>query len=330
MRQSRLSAFVLTAALILIEAPRAWGATVSYDVFHTFSFMPTGGITSLPSYLFGVSATASPGGTDDVQNGSVVFGTSGGTSTHSASSTGLFSSATANSAATVDPFVIGGPVSGVIQSGGSIVVLPGGICCATSSANVVIEGGTSATHGSVGWGPEMSMGDPAACNCSANDFDPISFQVTDLTSGAVTAGTLFDVSSDLGVGSWTWGSGTFALNAMDFDFSIRMNSPFTVQQGTADLQVRNGIITTSDGTGMFAGIFPAVGTPGTFSIPFGSNFSIDYNLGSFSGHPVDVLFTLGDSGSACAVPEPATAALMGIAAALLLAGATRRTKTRAA
>jgi hypothetical protein len=31
-----------------------------------------------------------------------------------------------------------------------------------------------------------------------------------------------------------------------------------VQQGTADLQVTNGVITVSDGTGMFAGIFPTV------------------------------------------------------------------------
>lgn len=92
---------VPVAALTLSYAPYALGATVSSDVSHIFSFAPTGGIIALPSYLFGVSATASPGGTPDAKNGSVVVGTGGGTLTQQASSTGLFSSAVANSSATL-------------------------------------------------------------------------------------------------------------------------------------------------------------------------------------------------------------------------------------
>jgi hypothetical protein len=138
-----------------------------------------------------------------------------------------------------------------------------------------------------------------------NGIDPIAFQVTDLINGAITTGTLFDVTSHLqGGGSWSWGSGAFTLNASNFDFSISLDSPFTVQQGTGVLQVRNGIITTSNGTGMFAGIFPAVGSPGNFSVPFSNALSLDYNLGNFNGDPLDVQFTLGDSGSTCVTPEP--------------------------
>ena len=96
----------------------------------------------------------------------------------------------------------------------------------------------------------------------------------------------------------------FTLDASYFDFSISMDSPFTVQQGTAELQVRNGKVTTSSGTGMFAGIFPGVGTSGDFSVPFDSNFLIDYNLGTFNNDPVGVQFTLDNGGSVCITPEP--------------------------
>jgi hypothetical protein len=312
MRQAKIPFYAFTVVVSFFGASSALGDVVTYDVSHTFSFSPSGGVTSPVSYLFGVSAQASPGGTLNAKNGSVVFGTGGGTSSNQASSAGSLSSATATSSATLNPFSIGGPVSGVIGSNGSIVVLPGGTCCAVSSAAVVLHGGTSASHGSADYAPEMSMAGPEAGPNSTNEVDPIDFQVIDLMTGAVKTGTLFDVSSDLqDGGSWSWGGGAFALNASNFDFSISLNSPYTVQQGTADLRVRNGIITTSDGSGMFAGIFPAVGTPGNFSVPFGNNFPIDYNLGNFNGDPLDVEFTFGNSGLACTVPEPSFVFLLG-------------------
>lgn len=332
MRQFRLPVIML--ALSLIEAPYVLGATITYDVSHTFSFTPTGGVISPLSYDFGVSAQASPGGTPDANSGSVLFGTGGGTSTQLASSTGLFSSAVANSSATLNPFSIGGPVSGMMSSDGSFVALPGGTCCAISSAAILIDGGTPATHGSANYTPEMTMGgSDGVGEGEGTEHDPIDFQVTDLKTGAITTGTLFDVSSDLqGTGSWSWGSGAFTLDAPNFDFSIEISSPFTVQQGTADLQVRKGTITTSDGTGMFAGIFPAVGSPGNFSVPFSNSFSIDYDLGNFNGDPLDVQFTLSNSGSACLAPEPATIVPMGLAVVglLLVEVVARRAKTGSA
>src|SRR5262249_15582669 len=149
---------------------------------------------------------------------------------------------------------------------------------ATSSAAVVIEGGPSFTHGSADYAPEMGM----ACDtCGApsispegTERDPIDFRVTDLATGIITTGTLFDVSSAIrGDGTWSWSGGTFALNATDFDFHISINSPFTVQQGTANLVVQNGIVTTSDGSGIFSGVFPAIGSAGTFSTPLSNAFS---------------------------------------------------------
>lgn len=205
--------------------------------------------------------------------------------------------------------------------------------------------------GNLAYTPSMGLGTPGDCNCTASGVDPISFQVTDLVTHVVTTGELFDVTSNMGgPGTFTWNSNSFALNATDFDFSITVNSPFTVQHGTAVLQVRNGIITVSTGTGMFANLFPTVGSAGNFLIPFTTNFSLDYNLGNFNGDPLAVQFTLANSGSAMAridsdpstgpptdppndppsdpnptstdLPEPATWATGGLV--LLLAGLARR------
>lgn len=311
---------IAVALLIGLLVPQfARGSLIGYNVTHNFTFSPSGGIVSAPTYVFGVSATASPGGIPSTQNGAVTFTTAGGTSSQQATSTGGLSSATANSSATVNPFTLGGPISGTIDSDGSIVVLPGGTCCAISSAAIVLTGGTGAAHGSAGWTEDMGMeGDGGGVTEGETAKDPIDFHVTDLLTGLVTDGTLFTVSSDLEHGTWTWNGGTFALNASDFDFSIAIDSPFTVQQGTANLQVRNGVITVSSGTGMFAGLFPSVGGAGNFSVPFGSSFALDYNLGSFNGDPLAVTFTLGDSGSSCTIPEPSSAGLSGLAALLLI------------
>ena len=327
--------FAIIVALKLAAIPSAVAGTLTYTVSHSFTFSADGGVTSDPSFLFGVSAQASPGGTTNANSGSVLIGPAGGSPTQQANSTGLFSSATASSSATVAPFVIGGAVSGVIASDGSIIVVPGSTCCAISSAAIVLGGGSSATHGSANWGPDMGMTcdtcDAPGIAPDGSEMDPIDFQVTDLKTGGITTGSLFSVSSNLqGTGSWSWTGGVFSLNAANFDFSINLNSPFTVQQGTATVQVRNGLITVSSGTGIFAGTFPAVGGSGIFAVPLSSDISINYNLGDFNGDPVAVQFALGDSGSACSVPEPSAALPLMIVLSVLGCGYRRRTGSRIA
>jgi hypothetical protein len=337
MRNPRFFTFCFLSVLTSFGPKFAFGSTVTYSVSNVFTFSPTGGVSAPSTYQYGVSAIASPGGVPDTRNGSIAFPTTGGSSSQAADSIGTLSSASGKSSAMLTPVSTDGPVFGAINSGGNLNVLPGGACCSSSSAAIVVSGGTSMRAGNFAYTPQMSMGTPADCDCTATDIDPVSFQVTDLITHVVTSGDLYDVTSSLsGPGTFSWRDNTFSLNATNFDFGISLTSPFTVQHGTAVLQVRNGLITTSSGTGIFAGLFPTVGSSGNFAIPFGTNFSLDYNLGDLNGDPLAVLFTLGDSGSASvasdpappggtptdSVPEPTTWATGGLA--FLLVGAARR------
>lgn len=327
--RSVLVAVVIWLALGLNQATAA-SISATYDVAHSFTFAPSGGLTSLPTYEFSVSALALPGGSQNVSAGSEDFGLGGGTLSHQASSTGPFSSAVAGSSATLSPFVLGGPVSGFIRSNGQVTGKPPGYCCAISSAAVKLLGNAAAARGAILYAPNISNisniptfpqreDDPACPHLYRILCDPVDFKVTDLKTGGVTQGSLFSVLvGGMGAGSFSWGGGVFNLNASDFDFSIKMDSPFTVQQGVANLKVVNGIITVSEGAGVFAGLFPAVGSPGDFSIPFSTDFLLNYNLGDFNGDPLAVQFTLGGAGAACvSIPEPATwmMMLMGLGAA---------------
>jgi hypothetical protein len=282
------------------------GQIASYDSAHDFVFSPVGGVGGPVLYQYGAYAFSSPGGLPGLNNGSQLFGTAGGTFSAPAVSNAIGVNTFTSSTATINPFFAGGPLSGSIESQGlGQLSIPGDLA-GESNAAVVINGGAGMARGNINFKPKVALQvvgpgvflDPGA-------IDPIHFNVTDLLNGHVTSGSLFEVSSHLlGQGLWTWQGGIFTLSAQDFDFAINMDSPFTVQQGTADVSVRDGLITASSGTGMFSGVFPAVGTSGTFSVALPSDFSLDYNLGNFGADPLAVQFDFSDSGSLSTVPEP--------------------------
>jgi hypothetical protein len=241
--------------------------------------------------------------------------------------------ASAGSFATLNPFTFGTAVSGSLRSQGSVTANTGGVFDSASWAAMIIEAENSRV-GSIDWAVHLDHSKLGGFQwirkiTGSTLADPISFKVTDLDTGAIVEGTLFSLSSDfLGVGSLSWTNGTFTLNALDadsYEFHIDLDSPFTIQQGTADLRVDNGVITVSQGTGMFAGIFPAVGTPGNFAVPFDNDLTIDYNLDVFPGNPVNVQFTIDNAQTISNVPEPSTLALLG-SCLLIVAGVARRLK----
>jgi hypothetical protein len=282
------------------------GQIVSYDSAHDFVFSPSGGVGGPVLYQYGAFANSLPGGLPSFNSGTQLFGFSGGTFSAAANSNGFGVNTSTSSFATINPFSAGGPLSGSIESQGSGQLSLAGALDGQSNAAVVINGGAGMAGGNIRFAPKSKIqvvGNGVFLDPDA--IDPITFRVTDLLTGHVSTGSLFDVSGHLlGQGSWTWQGGIFSLAAQNFDFGINIDSPYTVQQGTAAVSVRDGLITASSGTGMFASLFPAVGTSGTFSVALANSFSLDYNLGNFGGDPLAVQFTLSDSGSIPAAPEP--------------------------
>jgi len=198
---------------------------------------------------------------------------------------------------------------------------------ASSISGVTVRSRTQLPNGRIQWGPALMA--TVHGSASVAIHDPIHFDLIDLVTQEELAGTLLQIESELqGDGSFLWDGGLFQLDASFFDFSIDISSPYTVQQGTVDLKVRNGIITTSVGTGLFANIFPSVGQSGAFSLPLGG-IQLDYSLGDFDGHGLDVTFDFNGGGEAAArvpgeVPEPGSLLLLGSCLLKLARTATRR------
>ena len=94
---------------------------------------------------------------------------------------------------------------------------------------------------------------------------------------------------------------------VDMQLKIDMSSPFTVQRGLLDLDIRDGIVHTSVGTGDFSTLsLPPVGwnVGNLLALPGLTNeFNLDYDLISL-GAVQELKFELSGDGSGI-VPEPA-------------------------
>jgi hypothetical protein len=324
------TAAALATALLLAASTAS--AQASYDVRHRFRFRPGGNVTAVQDRLrtharvdpppavddkFVVNAVPPAGAADDLVSFLV----------------GNNSAALAHANATVNPFVPGGLVTGTIRADGSAVVFDRrqrGAADAFSAAEVRVRGGRLLRNGSVLWGPILSSS--VAGSASARGRDPWAFTVLDLDTGDLFEGTLLSIDLDLGQGQYDWDSdaGFFSLDAQDFTFNIDMSSAFTNVNGTLDFGVTNGVVTQSVATGIFAGILPGVGSPGSFTVPF-APIEFDYDLGDFDGHDLDVSIGYDGAGSAMMVgaPEPGSVVLLATGGAALLAVARRRRRAAA-
>jgi PEP-CTERM motif len=162
--------------------------------------------------------------------------------------------------------------------------------------------------------------------------DPILFHVSDyLTGETLLEGSLLDTLEELsGAGSLTWRNDMFSVDAIDVAFHVDANSPYipNSQRGTLDLIIANGLITQSDGTGIFANIFPGVGQSGTFSVPLSNTLFFDYDFGDFGDRLVTTTLEFDDAAGALSdatVPEPGAMMLLGTGF-VLLASRLRRTR----
>jgi hypothetical protein len=152
--------------------------------------------------------------------------------------------------------------------------------------------------------------------------DPIHFTGLDAAGGEMWTESFFDIFLELS-SPVDWDASGLRVNdpngPVDMTLALDMTNPFmTSPGGQLKLDIQNGEVMTSMGTGIFASLpLPMVGSMlgSTLTLPLSNEFTIDYDL---TGKPSpDLLITL-DGGGDGIIPEPAMLAVVGLTGSLLL------------
>jgi len=254
----------------------------------------------------------------------------------------------ADSSVTLNNFGLGTRISGRIDATGlafADLTNPGNtfsIGSAQSRSALVIQSGIQNRAGRIEWGSiwrgEVSGSAVAIAGTPprVNIFDPIDFSLFDIDTGELLLqDRLLDIQAAVrGTGgfdgsiAWDADAGQFVVNAHDADFSIVMESAFGLSRGSLFLEIRGGLVTRSDDTGLFDGLLPSLGTLGSFSLPLGS-ITVDYDLGDldrFGQRNLDLEFGFSGGGEAFAqrISEPWTLPLLALAMLGAIARPARR------
>ena len=335
----RLARAALLASCFISLSAAA--VTKSYDVSHGFTLRPGGTIVpnvfaltfehawvhdlSLRSDVnpLGQPAGFSPEGREFIYPGdgsthqgglklnelSMPVAAAGGTVSETARVNAPINSAFGTSVVTIAPFSAGSVVSGTIRAFGEATANGPHDAYAFSSGRFAAQGGTLLKSGQIKWLPGVVS--PTVAGAAYAIWDPISFQLSDVTGTPLRSGTLLEILAN-GNGSLSWIDGLFSLDASDATFSIDISSPFTTQKGSLVLQVSGGLITHEQQTGMFSSlVLPALGSSGTFTMSLANEVTLDYDLDPLGTGPLNVELNFAGGGSVIvAIPEPDTYALI--------------------
>ncbi len=313
-------------AFFLGVAAFAAPITVPYDVPHNFNFSPQGDVLSA-QWRYSVFASATQPPVRDFKQGSLAVPPLFNQKDATATATGA--NADAHASINVTNFV-NNNVTGTIRSWGQATVDPAvasnAEAFASSTSFFSVRGGTKMKNGNIKWGPTFQS--QVHGQATAGVHDPIDFTLFDLDTNMLLADTLLTIDMNLGEGDFDWSGSSIDVDATEMDLHIKMDSPYVVEKGVLDFVIHGGVVTQSNATGIFAGLFPSVGSNGKFTSALGE-LSLDYNLGDFNGDALDITFDFGNGGSAAAgVPEPSTYYVTGLVL-LLLGNGSRLRRIRA-
>lgn len=317
---------LLLTVILAAGSSSVFAGFASYHVGHNAVVIPTGG-NVLPQVLhnyYDYAEATQPFVKQGPFTGPVPVPPAGGTFFNQADAVAS-AEGHAWSWANVNPYVVGGPVTGQIQVGGWALAADNMVHhgYGVSTSQILARGGRMFRNGRIQWGNWME--DHVTDNAFARGKDPISFTLLDLEDGTYLEDTLLDIETTLGKedqeltypggpdDKWLCENNQITVTARYATLLVDISSPYTVQQGTATLTIDEGFVVESVDTGMFDGLLPSVGTlADNLSFAFPSEFTLDYDLGEFNGHELDINLNLGNGGNSTAVeiPEPATLCLL--------------------
>lgn len=185
----------------------------------------------------------------------------------------------------VNPYAIGTPVSGAIRSNGGVIA--SGVAAqvyAYSSAGLTIQARNA--QGQILWTPFMD-GVSGSAGARAVRKDPIVLTVFG-PGGASASATLLDIEYRTNDSDrFSWMNDIWSTDGQEVEFWISIPPQATVNPGELRLQIRNGVVVTSQSSGSLAVWTPPVGTLSPVSFWLPNAMMIDYNgSGLLPGLPI--------------------------------------------
>ncbi len=127
--------------------------------------------------------------------------------------------------------------------------------------------------------------------------DPVIGRVIDNTTGITTEYLLIDIDNFVQGGEFEWTDNLMVNTAPTMDFEMIVPGDVTPQSGKLIIRARDGVITESEASGMFAGAaMPAVGSPAAFRMDLSNSTEIEFDMPGDDDHDLDVEIEMGGAG----------------------------------
>ncbi|MEQ8316431.1 MAG: GC-type dockerin domain-anchored protein [Phycisphaerales bacterium] len=208
----------------------------------------------------------------------------------------------ANSQADVTTLVVGNAV-GEISVFGSVDLCDVSVARsaygrAFSAARLYYRGRGMDRRGRIGWvgGWRAEPGIQGGIG-KVRRIDPVIGRVFDRTTGTMTEHLLIDIDNFVQDGVFEWENGEVSNTARTMCFRIEMPGDVTPERGRLIIKAKDGVITESIATGVYAGVaVPPVGAASTFSFDLANRTEMEFDMPGDDDHDLDVEIEMGGAG----------------------------------
>lgn len=160
-----------------------------------------------------------------------------------------------------------------------------GVSHAYSTAAVKVRGKKEDKKGNIKYAGSWKHVPPVVGSSKRGvSRDPIVARLIDNTTGEVLEWTLLSFNTSSADGQVAWFSDALSNTSTNMSMHIKLGAAITTQQGELKVEIKDGIVTEMLQLGLFSAMpLPAVGSPGSFSVPM-PELSIDFDMGGDDSH----------------------------------------------